>query len=105
MGHVEKPSHEAVAALVIGGIRELLAQRNSSPTSELTEETLLLGRASLLDSLGIVTLVVDLEERIAQEYDIILTLADERAMSQRHSPFRTVRSLTEYICSLIAEER
>jgi hypothetical protein len=32
-------------------------------------------------------------------------LGDERAVSQKHSPFRTVQSLAEYICKLIDEQQ
>ena len=62
------------------------------------------GSEGLLDSMGLVNLVVALEERIQDEYDVPITIADERAMSQNNSPFRTVGSLAEYIEDLLLEE-
>jgi acyl carrier protein len=67
------------------------------------ESTYLIGPGSLLDSLGLVRLIVDLEQRLQDEYGISLTLADERAMSQKNSPFRTVQSLAGYIWLLTLE--
>ena len=62
-------------------------------------------KASSLDSLGLVTLITDVEQRLEEEYDIALTLADDRAVSQRNSPFRSVQSLADYIALLIEEQQ
>ena len=43
------------------------------------------------------------EQKIEEELDIRLTLADEKAMSQKNSPFRTVASLSDYILLLMKE--
>jgi acyl carrier protein len=59
-------------------------------------DTELFGQGGLLDSVGLVSLVVAVEEGLADELDIHVGLADERAMSQRHSPYRTVSSLAAY---------
>ena len=56
-----------------------------------------------MDSLALVSLITDLEEKISDEFDEDIVLADEKAMSQRTSPFRTVESLTEYISKLLEE--
>jgi acyl carrier protein len=60
-------------------------------------ETALFGKGGCLDSLGLVSFIVAVETEIEDRFGETLTLADERAMSQRHSPFRTVLSLAEYI--------
>ncbi|NJN18051.1 MAG: acyl carrier protein [Oscillochloris sp.] len=91
--------------LVIGGLHDLLAEQERPIPADLGEATRLLGKEATLDSLGLVTLIVDLEARIEDRFDIALTLADERAMSQQRSPFRTIGALTDYICTLLAEER
>ena len=68
-------------------------------------ETPLFGRSSKLDSLGLVNLIVASEAQIAQATGAAVTLADERAMSQKHSPFRTVGSLSEYAATLLQEAK
>jgi acyl carrier protein len=56
---------------------------------------------SKLDSMGLVNFIMDVEERIQDHFQLELTLADDKAMSQIRSPFRTIASLVEYIEILI----
>ncbi len=96
-------NYNKVAELVKTGVKEALAMANgdSADVSAIGEDTYLIGQDALLDSMGLVTLVVDLEQRLEEEYDLTLVLADERAMSQKNSPFRSVGSLADYICRMI----
>lgn len=64
-------------------------------------ETLLFGPESVLDSLAFVSFIIAIEEQIFQKTGKQVSLVDERAMSQRNSPFRTVESLSKYISELI----
>jgi len=93
-----------VVSLVISCLQDVLSSTNEASTVSVDEFTPLIGNEAVLDSLGLVTLVIDAEERLNEEYDLSLTLADDRAMSQRNSPFRTVQSLADYICLLIDEK-
>ena len=70
---------------------------------EKAESTVLFGSGTTLDSLGLVTLIVNFEQQIVDELAVPVTLADERAMSQRNSPFRTVDTLADYALQLIQE--
>ena len=62
------------------------------------------GPVGVLDSMGLVNLVVALEERILEEFGVPITIADERAMSRTKSPFLNVENLAEYITELLREE-
>ena len=62
---------------------------------------ILMGTDSEIDSLGLVSLIVVIEEAINIEFDVSITLADEKAMSQRVSPFKTLDTLSNYIISLL----
>lgn len=73
----------------------------SKPPGEVNGETPLFGRDGILDSVGLVSLVVAVEQAIEDECGVSLSLADEQAMSQRQSPYRTVRSLAEYASRLL----
>ena len=66
-----------------------------------SEDTALYGKEGLLDSLGLVNFIVATEQLIEDEMESIITLADERAMSQKSSPFNTIKSLATYISSLL----
>lgn len=83
----------------IEAINEL--RENKADKLELQEDTPLFGRESKLDSLGLVTLVIDVEQRLANEFHAEVSLTDEKAMSQTRSPFRDVKSLVDYISSLL----
>ena len=68
------------------------------------DKAALFGPDSVLDSLGLVSLIVAVESAVEDEFDVSVTLADERAMSQENSPFRTVDALAEYVTQLLEEE-
>ena len=72
---------------------------------EKSSHTALLGQGSKLDSLGLINLIVAVEQNVEDKFDITITLADERAMSQRISPFRTVGSLADYIEMILEENK
>jgi acyl carrier protein len=58
--------------------------------------TALIGSDSILDSIGLVNVIVDIEGELALN-GINVTLTSERAMSRRVSPFRTVSSIVAFI--------
>jgi acyl carrier protein len=66
-------------------------------------DTNLFGAQGQLDSLGLVNFIVLLEQRIADEFGVAVTLANEKALSRQRSPFLTVHSLTEYIVEQLEE--
>ena len=65
--------------------------------------TVLLGSDGKLDSLAFVQVLVATEQHLEDELGVTVTLADEKAMSERSSPFRTVGTLATYISGLLAE--
>jgi acyl carrier protein len=67
------------------------------------EKTKIFGTNGVLDSVGIVFLITELEEKISDDFDCDITLADEKAMSQVTSPFRNVETLAKYIEQLVTE--
>jgi acyl carrier protein len=89
---------------VTAGVDEILTQRGTRG-DRANLETRLVGKGSVLDSLGLVTLIVDLEQRIEEEFGESLTLANERAMSQVSSPFKSVGSLADHVHGLLLEAR
>lgn len=74
--------------------------RDENEKIPITAETALLGNDGYLDSMGLVGLLIDVEESLQNE-GIRISLSDERAMSEKNSPFRNVPALTDYIVNLI----
>ena len=67
-----------------------------------SDDTELYGSNGHLDSMGLVALLIDIEESLLDR-DLQITLSDERAMSQSRSPFKNIQSLTDYIDTLVKE--
>lgn len=65
-------------------------------TSDINVDTPLMGSERIVDSMGLVNMIVELETAFLDEGCEIL-LASESAMSRRRSPFLTVATLCEFI--------
>lgn len=81
--------------IVFNSIEEINLQNGTNIPKDINAK--LFGKDSDLDSLGLVNLIVNVEEAINDKYDTNLSLADEKAMSQKRSPFHTVETLSDYI--------
>lgn len=63
---------------------------------DINVDTVLFGENAVLDSMGLVNIVIDLESTFLDKgFEISLT--SENAMSRSRSPFRNVLSLAEFI--------
>ena len=89
--------------IIVSAAREIAEPRHLKLIDELGPEVPLFGPQGIFDSLGLVTLVVAVEEAIAERHGRGISLADERALSQTQSPFRTIGTLADYARSLLDE--
>ena len=90
--------------VVIASLCDVFDLIDEPVPATLDENTVIVGEGAVLDSLGVVSLIVEIEQRLEQEYEVAVTLASERAMSQRSSPFRTVGVLADYMVTTIEED-
>jgi acyl carrier protein len=97
--------NENLISLIVTTVQEINRQEDMNITVDLGSDTPLFGRDGLLDSIGLVTLVVALEQAIEDKFGVSVSLADEKAMSQRHSPYRTIGTLAEYAYRAIQGDR
>jgi len=88
---------ESIFAVIDATNAELPGNRRLQKSAE----TILFGQGAALDSLGLVSFVLAMEQKIARDFGIALSLTDERAMSQQRSPFRTIGTLADYIGQLL----
>lgn len=86
-----------ILAIVLAAADELNTDLDTPIALDRGEDTVLYGREGVLDSLGLVSLVAAIEEGVQNRLGATVVLADERAVSQRESPFRTVGTLVDYI--------
>jgi len=87
---------QAIWSIVDDAYRAIIGDLERRP-APITAETPIYGGASDIDSLSLVLLVSTIEELIMERLGISVLLASERAMSMRHSPYRTVGSLAAFI--------
>ena len=96
--------NEKIIHVIFGAIDEINEQYPEGQRLTKSVDTELFGEKGKLDSLGLVSLIVATEQKIEEEFDRSLTLADEKAMSQKTSPFKTVSTLSAYISTCLREK-
>lgn len=96
--------NKQIVTLIKQCIENLPRDNGEEGFENVTAQSSLFGKDGLLDSIGLVSLVVAVEHAIEDEFGIVLSLADERALSRRNSPYRTIASLADYAAELIQAE-
>lgn len=91
------PDATAIESLIVNSVRQLADDFGIAGLDTADASSPLYGGEGPLDSMALVNLIADLEEAVADQYGRQIALADEKAMSARHSPYRSVASLTEAI--------
>lgn len=92
---------QTVEQIVYKSIEGYFLSRNIE--ININKDTPLIGSQSILDSLSLVSLIVDIEASFLDE-DIEITLTSETAMSSRISPFRSVGALNSFIAKQLGVE-
>jgi len=87
---------DQVREVILDCIARLNELRDVDSKLATTSDATLFGDGSELDSMGLVTLTMDVEDALADQ-GIEVSLSDSRAMSRKQSPFRTVATLVQFI--------
>jgi acyl carrier protein len=87
--------------VVLGCLRDAVEQ-SGGDAAGVVEDTPIVGPGAVIDSIGVVSLIVDIEQRLEMEFQVSVTLASDKAMSQKNSPFRTAGVLADHV--LITEK-
>ena len=93
---------DAIREVVLNAMRNTNEARDATSQLAVSAEAPIFGPDSTLDSLGLVGLLLDIEEGL-QAIGCEIVLSDERAVSQKRSPFRSVQSLVSYVGTLARE--
>lgn len=86
-----------VLQAILAALDRLNEMREPEERLDLAEETPLYGREGQLDSLSLVALVLDVEDAVDDKAGRRVVLADERALAQSRSPFRSVGTFADYV--------
>lgn len=93
---------DSAIEIVTACLKEVMTQTGATAPGEVTPETVIVGKDAVLDSLGVVSLIVEIEQAIDSKYNLQVTLANDKAMSAKNSPFRTVGVLAEHVVEVAA---
>ena len=86
-----------IEKIVISTVQELADSFTDEDKFSVSKETILFGQGSEIDSLSLVSVIVDLEDIISENYGIDISLTDDNAMTREISPFDNVSNLIDYI--------
>lgn len=93
---------QQIDEIVFNVIREYCTD-NEVQIEELEKNTPLIGSNKIMNSMGLVNVIVDIETAFLDE-DMEISLTSETAMSGRISPFRSVGSLCNFIARQLGIE-
>lgn len=96
-------NHDKIVSAVYRAVDELNKQLPKGVHVEKSLDSALYGKNGRLESIDVVTLIMEVEDHIRDEFGTSITIADDRAMSQENSPFVTIRTLTDYVAELLTE--
>ena len=96
-------SKAAVIEIIYRALRSLNEELEEDKRVALAPDTKLFGPEASLDSLSLVSVIVDVESGVADELGHAISLTDDKAMSQAVSPFSDVTTLTNYIVDQLAK--
>ncbi len=94
-----------VRQIVFDAIGEINQQLPKDKRVEKSLGAGLFGDTGSIDSLGLINLIVETEQKIENEFGVELTLTDQEMMSHQKSPFQTVGSFVNYILSLLGNKK
>lgn len=94
---------EAIQTIIFQALNNINEERSADDQLNIGLDTQLFGAEAALDSLALVSLIVDVETAVSELAEREISLTDDRAMSQETSPFTDVNALTAYIELLLAE--
>jgi len=90
-----------VIQIIYDAVDEVNAMLTDDSQLEKRPDTVIIGKTGKLDSLGLVNFIVAVGDKIRDDFGTDIDLADKIAISEGENPFRTIETLTDYICSLL----
>lgn len=94
---------ENILEIIFRALRSLNEEFEDLNKIEIGENTPLFGPNSIIDSLALVSVIVDVEGDVSAALGRTISLTDDRAMNQEISPFDDVQTLLNYIMILVGE--
>ena len=97
-------NQDEALSIVLRALSNLNDELDNAEKIDVNAQTRLFGSDATIDSLSLVSLIVDVEQEASDALGRQISLTDDRAMSQKVSPFTDPTTLADYIVSLANEQ-
>jgi acyl carrier protein len=94
---------EKILNCIYKALDEVNEQLPDDQQLEKTPETVLLGKSGKLESIDLVNILVATEDYLEEEFSMPISITDEKAVSEKNSPFTTIETLSDFISDLLKE--
>ena len=95
---------EQIEKIILGSLETINEERDEGGKLKFDSNSKLFGVGCPIDSLSLVSLIVDVETEINSIVENPISLMDDKAVMRKKSPFESVANLTEYIQELLGGE-
>ena len=94
---------ESIEVIILSALNNINEERGPDEKLTIDLDTRLFGTDAVLDSLSLVSVIVDVETAVSERVGRDICLTDDRAMSQETSPFSNVNTLSAYVELILSE--
>lgn len=94
---------ESIEVIILNALSNINEERGPDEKLTIDLDTRLFGTDAVLDSLSLVSVIVDVETAVSERVGRDICLTDDRAISQETSPFSDVNTLSAYVELLLSE--
>jgi acyl carrier protein len=96
-------TQDRIVKAIYSAVDELNKQLPKGTHLEKSPGAVLYGKTGQLESLDFVTFIMEVEEKIKDEFGVDMMITDENLLSKEKSPFSTLGTLTEYLEEILKE--
>ena len=94
-----------ILAIIYDCVDDINRQLPDGVTLSKTPETRLFGEGGVLDSLGLITLLVCIEEALQAKRGIHCVILEEEAMANPEGQYHSIKRLADWIATTIASRK
>ncbi len=92
---------DKIFTIIKEAVTDLNEELDYDSLKNVSEQTTIFGGDDGIDSLSLVMLVTEIESLVFDQLNLSISLADEKAMSMRNSPYRNVGALLDFALSKV----
>lgn len=96
-------NRDRIAQAIYSAVDELNKQLPKGNQLEKSPDEVLYGKTGKLESLDFVTFIMEVEEKIRDEFGSDVMITDENLLSKERSPFSTLGTLTDYLAEVLSD--